>query len=99
MAVVMLVVVLLVVVVDVVVGERQMPFGRFPGGLLLTHNSPRQQLAVVEHSTPAPLHGPAWVVAAPVMVASAVANKMRPIQWFIGPPMSGPSQLSRAAVK
>jgi hypothetical protein len=51
--VVLLVVVVDVVVVDVVdvvVGDRQMPFGRFPGGLLFTHNSPRQQLAVVAHS-------------------------------------------------
>jgi hypothetical protein len=74
--VVILLVVLLVVVVDVVVGGRQMPFGRFPGGLLLTHNSPRQQLEVVAHSTPGVLHGPACVVAAAVMMASAMANTM-----------------------
>jgi len=74
--VVTVLVVLLVVVVDVVVGERQMPFGRFPGGLLLTHNSPRQQLAVVAHSAPGFLHGPACVVAAAVTMARVVANRM-----------------------
>jgi hypothetical protein len=83
--VLVVVVVMVVELVDVVVGKRQTPLGRLPGGLLLTHDSPRQQLAVVEHCTPGPLHGPACVVVAPMMPASAMANKMRPK----GPPTRG----------
>ena len=74
--VLLVVVVDVLVLVDVVVGDRQMPFGRFPGGLLFTHKSPLQQLAVVAHCNPSVLQGEACIVDAPVMMASAVANKV-----------------------